>query len=98
MTDTAKRLACGLRFDPAVFPSCWLFASYGEWRGHYVAVLEPCTGYPLQFAEMQAAGRARGLQPKETLATKVLFTVQEGVDAVSGISEDGSMVSAPADW
>jgi hypothetical protein len=57
VTDTAKRLACGFRFDPAVFPSCWLFASYGGWRDYNVAVLEPCTGYPLQFAAMQAAGR-----------------------------------------
>jgi hypothetical protein len=94
LTDTAKRLACGLRFDPAIFPSCWLFASYGGWRGYNVAVLEPCTGYPLRFAEMQAEGRAREIQPEETLATEVLFTVQEGLDAVSGIGEDGRMASA----
>jgi hypothetical protein len=79
ITDKRKRLACGLRFDPEVFPSCWLFASYGGWRDYNVAVLEPCTGYPLRFAAMQAAGRARELQPEETLTTDVLFTVQEGL-------------------
>ena len=94
VTDTAKRLACGLHFDPAIFPSCWLFASYGGWRDYNVAVLEPCTGYPLRFATMQAAGRARELQPGETLATDVLFTVQEGLEGVGGINEAGWMVSA----
>jgi hypothetical protein len=94
VTDTAKRLACGLRFDPAVFPSCWLFASYGGWRDYNVAVLEPCTGYPLRFAAMQAAGRARELQPERTLETDVLFTVQEGLDAVGGVDEAGGMTSA----
>jgi hypothetical protein len=97
VTDTAKRLACGLRFDPAIFPSCWLFASYGGWRDYNVAVLEPCTGYPLQFAAMQAAGRARELYPEETLATEVLFTVQEGLDAVGGIDESGRILSAAAE-
>jgi hypothetical protein len=97
VTDTAKRLACGLRFDPAVFASCWLFASYGGWRDYNVAVLEPCTGYPLQFAAMQAAGRARELHPEERLATEVLFTVQEGLDTVGGIDESGRILSAAAE-
>jgi hypothetical protein len=43
---------------------------------------------------MQAAGRARELQPGETLATDVLFTVQEGLEGVGGIDEAGWMVSA----
>jgi hypothetical protein len=94
VTDRAKRLACGLRFDPKIFPSCWLFASYGGWLDYNVAVLEPCTGYPLRFAAMQAAGRARELQSGETLETDVLFTVQEGLDAVDGINEAGRMMSA----
>jgi hypothetical protein len=94
ITDTAKRLACGLRFDPAIFPSCWLFASYGGWLDYNVAVPEPCTGYPLHFTAMQTAGRARELQPRETLATDVLFTVQEGLDAVGGIDEAGRMTGA----
>lgn len=92
VTDTAKRLACGLRFDPAVFRSCWLFASYGGWRDYNVAVPEPCTGYPIQFDEMQATGHARELLPEETLTTDVLFTVQEGLDSVSSIDRNGKMV------
>ncbi|MHB1937241.1 MAG: aldose epimerase family protein [Acidobacteriaceae bacterium] len=92
LTNTATRLSCGLRFDPAVFPSCWLFASYGGWRNYNVAVLEPCTGYPLNFDALVAAGRQRVLQPGESLSTNVLFTVQEGIASVSDIKENGVIV------
>ena len=91
LTNTAKRLSCGLRFDQKVFPSCWLFATYGGWRDHHVAVLEPCTGYPLDFAEMVRRGRHRVLAPCETLSTEVLFTVQRGLRSVSSIDEQGSL-------
>ena len=92
LTNTANRLACGLVFDTAVFPSCWLFASHGGWRGHQVAVLEPCTGYPLNFAAMRAAGRARVLAGGGELRTAVKFVVQEGISAVSRIEADGLIV------
>ena len=92
VTDTSSRLACGLRFDPAVFRSCWLFASYGGWRDYNVAVPEPCTGYPIHFDKMQATGHARKLLPGETLTTDVLFTVQEGLESVGGIDRKGKMV------
>jgi len=92
LTDTATGLACGLRFDPQVFPACWLFASYGGWRNHNVAVLEPCTGYPLNFDAQRAAGRHRTLAPGEALSTDVRFVVQEGVQAVVRIDPDGRIV------
>ena len=94
LTNTASRLACGLVFDRAVFPSCWLFASYGGWRGHNVAVLEPCTGYPVDFAAMRAAGRHRTLEAGATLATDVLFTVQEGLESVGAIDAAGRISAA----
>jgi galactose mutarotase-like enzyme len=92
LTNTASRLACGLVFDTAVFPSCWLFASYGGWRGHEVAVLEPCTGYPLSFDAMRAAGRHRSLEAGGELRTDVKFVVQEGISAVTRIEADGHIV------
>jgi galactose mutarotase-like enzyme len=91
LTNTATRLACGLVFDPQVFPSCWLFASYGGWRAHNVAVLEPCTGYPVNFDAMRAAGRQRTLAPGESLAAEVRFVVREGVDSVTRIDPDGAI-------
>jgi hypothetical protein len=89
LTNTATRLACALVFDPAIFSHCWLFASYGGWRSHNVAVLEPCTGYPVNFDAMRAAGRHRTLAPGQTLATDVLFAVQSGIDSVAEVSRDG---------
>jgi hypothetical protein len=94
LTNTESGLACGLRFDAEVFPCCWLFATYGGWRNYNVAVLEPCTGYPLNFAAMQAAGRHRTLGAGESLETEVLFAVQEKIKAVGGIGEDGNIVAA----
>lgn len=92
LTDTASRLACALVFDREVFPHCWLFASYGGWRNHNVAVLEPCTGYPVNFEAMQAAGRQRTLAPGQTLATDVTFIVQQGIDRVAAVGRDGVML------
>jgi galactose mutarotase-like enzyme len=89
LTNTATRLACALVFDPAIFSHCWLFASYGGWRSHNVAVLEPCTGYPVNFDAMRAAGRHRMLAPGQTLATDVLFVVQSGIDSVADVGRDG---------
>ncbi|MBZ5683571.1 MAG: DUF4432 family protein [Acidobacteriia bacterium] len=91
LTDTAERLSCGLQFDSAIFPCCWLFATYGGWRNYNVAVLEPCTGYPLNFEAMKAAGRHRTLAPGESLQTQVRFLVQEGLRSVGSIDSSGNM-------
>ena len=96
LTNTATKLSCGLHFDPSVFPSCWLFASYGGWRNYNVAVLEPCTGYPLNFKAMVSAGRQRTLKPGETLETNVLFVVQEGLNSVIHIDPFGRMFDQTA--
>ncbi len=94
LTNTATGLACGLQFDPEIFRCCWLFASYGGWRNHNVAVLEPCTGYPLNFEAMKAAGRHRSLGPGESLQTEVRFFVQEGLGSVGSVDASGKMAEA----
>lgn len=94
LTDTAEGLSCGLQFDSAIFPCCWLFATYGGWRNYNVAVLEPCTGYPLNFDAMKAAGRHRTLAPGESLQTQVRFLVQEGLRSVGSIDASGNMREA----
>ena len=94
LTNTANRLACGFLFDQKVFSSCWVFASYGGWRNYNVAVLEPCTGYPANFDAMRAAGRHKTLAPGEALSTEVLFIVQEGLQAVTGIEPGGKIVGS----
>jgi hypothetical protein len=97
ITNRANRLACALRFDPKVFPSCWLFATYGGWRDLNVAVLEPATGYPFQMQAMIAGGRARRLAPGESLETSVLFSAQEGLTSIGGIDEDGRILPGDED-
>jgi hypothetical protein len=95
LTNMQTHLACGWHFDPKVFSSAWLFASYGGWRNYNVAVLEPCTGYPLNFAAMQAAGRDKIIAPGETLDTRVVFSVQEGLNSVGQVDSEGKMEEAP---
>ncbi|HLY41697.1 MAG TPA: hypothetical protein VKR52_10805 [Terracidiphilus sp.] len=92
VTDQARRLSAAIRFDPEVFSTCWLFATYGGWRDLNVAVLEPATGYPFNVRAMIDAGQARWLEPGEMLETTVLFSVQEGLRSVGGINEDGFIV------
>ncbi|MGB7189659.1 MAG: hypothetical protein WBD10_05950 [Acidobacteriaceae bacterium] len=92
VTNQENRLAAALRFDPEVFSCCWLFATHGGWRDLNVAVLEPATGYPLRIQSMIDEGRALSLAPGETLETKVLFSVQEGLDSIGGITESGRIL------
>lgn len=92
VTNRENRLAAALRFDPEVFSSCWLFATHGGWRDLNVAVLEPATGYPLRLQSMIDEGRALSLAPDATLETKVLFSVQEGLDSIGGITESGHIL------
>lgn len=94
LTNTATGLACALQFDSKIFPSCWLFATYGGWRNYNVAVLEPCTGYPLNFEAMQKAGRHRTLGAGDTLETDVRFLLQEGVRSVGSVDASGKMSEA----
>ena len=74
--------------------SSWLFATYGGWRNYNVAVLDPCTGYPLNFETMKAAGRHRTLASGETLQTGMRFLVQEGLHSVGSIDASGKMSEA----
>lgn len=94
VTNQGNRLAAALRFDPEVFSSCWLFATHGGWRDLNVAVLEPATGYPFRMQTMIDEGRARWLAPGESLATTVLFSVQEGLTSIGGVEADGRIHSA----
>ncbi|TLS48330.1 DUF5107 domain-containing protein [Paenibacillus antri] len=90
-TDTASGIGLGLAFDPEAFPSCWLFATYGGWRGLSTVVLEPCTGTPISVTDGVAAGTHRTLAAGETFATEVTAVVYGGLKAVTGIDRDGNV-------
>lgn len=65
-------LTVAYTFDKAMFPYCWLFASFGRLDGHYTAVLEPCTTMPLSVNEAADLGQCTSiLQPGETLSTRM---------------------------
>jgi hypothetical protein len=65
------RLKFGYRFDPNVFPYCWLFASYGGFLGHYTIVLEPCTAMPMSVNDAAAQRQCTQLAPSQVLETTV---------------------------
>lgn len=61
-------------FPLTVCPHLWLWLSYGGWRGHYLAVIEPWTGVPVTLSEAVAAGTARVLEPGATFHSAVQAT------------------------
>ncbi|HHY56060.1 MAG TPA: DUF4432 family protein [Chloroflexi bacterium] len=64
-----------LTFDPTVFRSVWVFGAYGGWRGHYVTILEPCTGYPYRLEDAVAQGTASRLGAGEEIETTVAVSL-----------------------
>jgi hypothetical protein len=85
LTDTATHRGVAIAFPLDVFPHAWLWQVYGGWRGHHLLCLEPWTGYPMQLEEAQAAGRARVLQPGESLDADVAFIIFSGLDEVAAV-------------
>lgn len=59
------------RYDRAVFPFQWYFASYGQFRDHYTAVLEPASAMPVRINEAAAAGQCSVLAPGAAINTSV---------------------------
>ena len=82
-------IGLGLAFDQTVFPTVWLFADYGGWRGHYFLLTEPCTSPPGSLADAVARGSATELAAGETLETQILATILEDLD------EDGPADERP---
>ncbi len=92
MTDTAKKVGFGLVFPKDLFTSVWLFASYGGWRGNYVAVLEPCTAYPFNLADAIKKGTCAHIDGHAELECETEAVLYDGITSVSGI-EPGGMVT-----
>jgi hypothetical protein len=82
----------GLSFDPDVFRSVWTFASYGGWRDLQVAILEPCTGYPISVMEGVAAGTHQVLPAGSSISTTLTASVFSGLTGVSSVLPDGTVI------
>ncbi len=91
LTDAGQQVGFGLAFDPAVLSSVWIFASYRGWRGLYMTILEPCTGFPYRLDEAIARGRHSHLASGESLETDVTAVLYHGIDGVRNITRDGKV-------
>jgi hypothetical protein len=58
-------------FDLNVFPYAWMFASFGGFDDHYMAILEPCTTMPISVNEAAKLGQCSVLEAGEVLETHV---------------------------
>ena len=61
-------------FPLDVCPYLWLWLSYGGWRGHYVAVVEPWTSCPVTLSEAVTAQTHRTLLPGDIFSCVVRAT------------------------
>ena len=89
LTDTVSRRGIAIAFPREVFPYAWLWQVYGGWRGHHHVCLEPWTGYPMQLEQAGAAGRARKLEPGESLEAEIGFVAFGGLDHVGSVGREG---------
>jgi len=64
-------------YDGAVFPYQWYFASYGQFRNHYTAILEPASAMPVSVNEAAALGQCSVLEPGERIDTVVTIYAGE---------------------
>jgi hypothetical protein len=69
--NAAGNLTFRYEFDLDVFPCAWLFASFGGFEGHYMAILEPCTSMPISVVEAAKLGQCSVLEAGQTLETQV---------------------------
>jgi hypothetical protein len=97
LTDTVQQRGFALAFDPDVFRSVWVFGAYGGWRNLYVAILEPCTGYPYLLDTAVAQGTASRLEPGAELCTSLTAVLYHGMSGVSAVARDGTVLAADSD-
>jgi galactose mutarotase-like enzyme len=91
ITHTKEKIGFALAYDAKVMPHCWLFASYGGWRGLNTVVLEPCTGYPYSVNEGMKKGTHVTLAPGQTLVSQVVASVYEGWKSIETVDADGNV-------
>lgn len=91
ITHTRERIGFALSYDRVQLPHCWLFASYGGWRGLSTVVLEPCSGYPVSVNEGVRRGTHGVLAAGESLSCEVIATVFEGAEGVASVDRGGNV-------
>ena len=67
MYHPVRQTGIKMEFDKKFFPYITYFASFGGWREHYVAVVEPSTGYPADLEQASKDGRTNKLEAYGTI-------------------------------
>ncbi len=91
LTDLERDLGFAYTFPEAIFPTCWLFASFGGWRSHYCLLIEPCSGYPYRLNEAVQKGTCPMLQPGQVLEFESVGTFFRGRTKVRGVTGAGQV-------
>jgi galactose mutarotase-like enzyme len=98
LTNSAKKIGFGMRWDAKVFPCIWYWMVFGGGYGHpwfgatYNMALEPFSSYPgTGLAEAVKSGRALKLGPGQSLSTSLLAVAYTGLSTVKGIDEKGKV-------
>lgn len=65
------------RYDQDIFPFQWYFASYGKFRDHYTAILEPASAMPVSVNEAMEKKQCTVLAPGQEIATRVTIYAGE---------------------
>ena len=91
LTDGDSGTGLGLAFDPWSFAASGSSPPDGGWRGLYMTLLEPCTGYPYQLEEAVAQGTATRLEAGAALETEVTAVLYQGHGAIRAIRRDGEI-------
>jgi hypothetical protein len=76
ITDQRSGARISIEYPQDVFPYCWLFITYGGWRGHNVVVLEPCTNHPKDLREAMARGTSAVLEVGEEREFEVRLAME----------------------
>ncbi|MEB3100946.1 aldose epimerase family protein [Ferviditalea candida] len=76
LEDTNAGESLQVDFPLDVFPHMWLFMPLGGWKAHYVAVIEPSSGYPTDLADAVKAGTHSVLKKKSCISATVTYSVR----------------------
>ena len=91
LTDLQNDLGFAFSFPTSVFPTCWIFASFGGWRSHYCMLIEPCSGLPYRLEEAVENGTCPMLEPGQVIEVETRGVFFRGLSEVSFVSADGTV-------
>ena len=91
ITDLHNDLGFAFSFPTSVFPTCWIFASFGGWRSHYCMLIEPCSGFPYRLDEAVENGTCPVLEPGQVIEVETRGAFFRGLSEVSSVSTDGTV-------